>query len=269
MTIDDFFENLWRDYTDLTPQAERIHKALLREGENVINDHVAFRTFNLAPINLEELEPHFIELGYTRFAPYQFKEKKLSAWSYMPSSPEQPRIFISELITEQLSEASQHIINKLCQQIDSEKTKSPDIFWAGRLWNVPTWQEYQTLLAESEYAAWLSVIGLRANHFTISVNHLVNHPTLDELLALVEAEGIPINESGGRIKGKPEQLLLQASTVADRKTETFAEGDSHEITTCYYEFAKRYKDDLGDIYQGFVAANADKIFESTNIFNAT
>lgn len=269
MTIDEFFENLWQDYVDLTPQADRIYQAFVREGENVINDHVAFRTFDLAPINLDALEPHFLELGYQRFAPYKFKEKKLSAWGYIPPAPDQPRIFMSELITSQLSETSQTIINHLCQQVDPKKVGSADIFWAGRLWNVPTWEEYQTLLAESEYAAWLSVIGLRTNHFTISVNQLVHHPTLDDVLAVVEAEGIAINKSGGRIKGRPELLLIQASTVADRKIETFADGDSHEISTCYYEFAKRYKDDIGDLYQGFVAASADKIFESTNIISAS
>lgn len=269
MTIDEFFEHLWLDYAELTPQADRIYQAFVREGDNVINDHVAFRTFDRSPINLEALEPHFLELGYKRLAPYKFAEKKLSAWAYLPPSPEQPRIFMSELISSQLSEASQSIIKNLCQQIDPKKLDDIDVFWAGRLWHVPTWQEYQTLLAESEYAAWLSVIGLRANHFTISVNQLEHHPTLDDVLDVVEAEGIAINESGGRIKGRPEQLLLQSSTVADRKIETFADGDSHEISTCYYEFAKRYKDDIGDLYQGFVAASADKIFESTNITAAS
>ena len=36
------------------------------------------------------------------------------------------------------------------------------------------------------------------------------------------------------------------------------------IPSCYYEFAKRYADQSGNLYQGFVAKSADKIFESTN-----
>ena len=36
------------------------------------------------------------------------------------------------------------------------------------------------------------------------------------------------------------------------------------VPSCYYEFAKRYSDSTGQIYQGFVTASADKIFESTN-----
>jgi len=36
------------------------------------------------------------------------------------------------------------------------------------------------------------------------------------------------------------------------------------VPSCYYEFAKRYADKSGEIYQGFVTTSADKIFESTN-----
>jgi len=44
----------------------------------------------------------------------------------------------------------------------------------------------------------------------------------------------------------------------------FADGDRHEIPTCYYEFARRYRDREGALFQGFVTASADKIFESTD-----
>lgn len=43
----------------------------------------------------------------------------------------------------------------------------------------------------------------------------------------------------------------------------FSDGKK-QIPSCYYEFAKRYKDSDGKLYQGFVAKSADKIFESTN-----
>ncbi len=39
---------------------------------------------------------------------------------------------------------------------------------------------------------------------------------------------------------------------------------SNEIPSCFYEFAKRYPQADGELYTGFVAASADKIFESTN-----
>ena len=38
-----------------------------------------------------------------------------------------------------------------------------------------------------------------------------------------------------------------------------------EIPNSYYEFAKRYPSEEGKLFQGFVAASADKIFESTDV----
>ncbi|MGL4837356.1 MAG: DUF1338 domain-containing protein, partial [Shewanella sp.] len=35
--------------------------------------------------------------------------------------------------------------------------------------------------------------------------------------------------------------------------------------SCFYEFALRYPKANGELYTGFVAASADKIFESTNV----
>jgi len=72
-----------------------------------------------------------------------------------------------------------------------------------------------------------------------------------------------MNTSGGEIKGTPEQLLRQSSTLADKVAISFKEG-SYEIPACYYEFAQRYKDKSGKLYSGFIAKSADKIFESTD-----
>ncbi|MGB6140662.1 MAG: DUF1338 domain-containing protein, partial [Pseudoalteromonas rhizosphaerae] len=36
------------------------------------------------------------------------------------------------------------------------------------------------------------------------------------------------------------------------------------VPSCFYEFALRYAKPDGELYTGFVAASADKIFESTN-----
>ena len=41
-------------------------------------------------------------------------------------------------------------------------------------------------------------------------------------------------------------------------------GETVQIPSCFYEFAQRYELPDGKLYQGFVAASADKIFESTN-----
>jgi hypothetical protein len=75
--------------------------------------------------------------------------------------------------------------------------------------------------------------------------------------------GFSLNSSGGEVKGTPEDLLQQSSTLADKVKVKFIEG-TYEIPCCYYEFAQRYYDSTGKLYNGFVAKSADKIFESTN-----
>ena len=134
---------------------------------------------------------------------------------------------------------------------------------AGRLWEPVPYAEYQALAEESEYAGWVAALGLRANHFTVSVNALKTFHDLASLLDFLEGERFPLNLAGGRIKGTPEVLLEQAATLADRQPVEFADGP-HEVPTCYYEFARRYPNAQGQLYEGFVASSADKIFESTN-----
>ncbi|XKH59475.1 DUF1338 domain-containing protein [Halomonas sediminis] len=265
MTIDEFFQHLWHDYTAMTPQAKRIHDALIEDGETIVNDHVAFRTFDRGPITLAALEPHLLALGYTPLEPYDFEAKYLRAWGYLPPQQDQPRVFLSELKCDELSLESQAVIDRLVAQVDPGSVNTPEILWSGRLWEAPTFDEYRLLMGESEYAAWLSIIGLRANHFTISVNHLTHYDSVEKLLEKVESLGLKINESGGRVKGSPEALLEQGSTLADRQPFTFADGRVEEIATCYYEFAKRYPKADGTLFQGFVAASADKIFDSTKM----
>ncbi|TWT37247.1 hypothetical protein KOR34_21940 [Posidoniimonas corsicana] len=265
MSIDDFFANLWADYIASTPQAEKIKQAFEAKGERVVNDHVAFRTLALEPIRLKALEPHLLAVGYTPYEPYDFAAKKLSAYGYLPPGPELPRVFLSELRVDELSDASAKILRGLAEQVDAEKVKDPSILWSGRLWDPVSWDDYQTLLAESEYAAWMATIGIRPNHFTISVNYLEQHPEVEDVLRTVEGLGYQVNDSGGRVKGSPEVLLEQGSTMADRMKVPFADGQEREVPTCYYEFAKRYKTPSGELYPGFVAQSADKIFESTNV----
>jgi hypothetical protein len=265
VNINEFYDALWQDYVNMTPQAEAIASVLRQRGEEVLNDHVAFRTFNTGPITLKDLEPHILALGYTRYEPYHFAAKKLDAYGYIPPTKNLPRIFLSELRVQELSETAQNIIQGLVDQIDPADVNDASIFWRGRLWQAPSFEDYQTLAEESEYAAWLSIIGLRANHFTINVNALMQTTEVAQLNELVEELGFQINESGGRIKGSPSVLLEQSSTMASTQEMEFADGVKHPVTTCYYEFAKRYFDETGELYQGFVAASADKIFESTDM----
>lgn len=264
MDANTFFDRLWEDYTTSTPQARVIRNAFVERGDKVVNDHVAFRTLALEPIGLERLEPHLLRIGYKRFAPYEFPEKKLRAWGYTSDAPDAPRVFLSELLVGELSEAAAAILMRCAEQVDSKRIASPEVFWSGRLWPAVSFAEYETLRSESEYAAWMSTMGIRPNHFTISVNHLGSCGGVEDVLKVVEGLGYGVNDSGGRVKGSPEQLLEQGSTLADKAATGFSDGSTHETPTCYYEFAKRYPDASGELFEGFVATSASRIFESTD-----
>jgi len=261
MDRSDFFAALWSDFAAIAPQAAAISRRLEEHGERVKNDHVAFRTFNLAPISLELLEPLVLGLGYELLDEYRFDDKHLRARAYICAGS--PRIFLSELLCEELSGWAQAVVGQLLAQVPPGFASAPNVFWAGRPWAPLPFADYERLSSESEYAGWLAALGLRPNHFTVSVNHLAKLGGVNEVLDFVEASGYRINVAGGRVKGTPEVLLEQGSTLADRVAIQFADGP-RVIPTCYYEFALRHPRPDGALYEGFVPASADRIFESTH-----
>ncbi len=257
------FENLWQYYQNVTPSAAHIHRLLgAEEGRAIINDHIALRTFNLAPVGLDALAEHFLTLGYREGGEYHFKGKKLYARHYEHEDPKAPRVFISELLTEQCSPELQALVNKLVKGITKEQVHADTFLYSGRHWELD-YDTYRELLKESEYAAWLAAWGYRANHFTVSVNHLHNFETVAGINQLLKDNGFLVNGSGGEVKGSPDDLLEQSSTMADRVSVRFSDREM-TIPSCYYEFARRYPTPGGTLYNGFVAASADKIFESTD-----
>ncbi|GAA4649588.1 DUF1338 domain-containing protein [Kistimonas scapharcae] len=262
--IDSLLNAMWEDYLTLNPDARRIHDlfAGLNNGV-VINDHIALRTFNNDKVCLDKIARPFLEAGYQPKGDYRFDTKKLVAKHFEHEDPELPKVFISELLVEELSEEAQAIINSLVDQVDA-RDLGKDIFcYSGRHWDIP-FATYSQLLGESEYAAWMSAFGYRPNHFTVSVNHLQSHDCLEALNQLLLDEGFSLNDSGGLIKGSPDVFLEQSSTMANRIAVDFSDR-TVEIPSCFYEFALRYPLPDGTLYQGFVAASADKIFESTNV----
>ena len=260
---DTLFARLWESYRQVTPSADRIHKILgAEEGQAIVNDHIALRTFNLDPVRLDALAEHFLSLGYEEGGEYHFEAKKLYARHYEHPSRELPKVFISELLVEQCSQELQSVVKSLVGQVKPEAVTADDFLYSGRHWDVD-YQTYRDLMQESEYAAWMAAWGYRANHFTVSINHLEQFGSVPEINQLLKDHGYTVNSSGGEVKGSPEDLLEQSSTMADRVPVTFTD-ETVTIPSCFYEFALRYPKPDGRLYSGFVAASADKIFESTN-----
>lgn len=265
--ISELFASLWGDYTSIAPSAGRIWAMLRARGEEAINDHIALRTFNLAPVNLEALAEIFTRRGYRQSGDYVFVAKKLSAASFSHADPDLPRVFISELRTELCSELVQETARSLVSQVQHG---GDELLLRHPTWPSVTHERYQRLLAESEYAAWLSVYGLRANHFTIAVNRLKSFGQDEPLVELnkwLKAQGFVLNSSGGEIKGSPQAMLEQSSTMADQHGVRFAGGQLADVPSCYCEFAFRHPDPGSPtgLFDGFVTSSADKIFESTNV----
>jgi len=262
MTPSVLFQSLWQDYTSrLCPSAGNVHK-LLQEDEPLINDHIALRTFNLDPVSLEVLAKPFLELGYEEAGDYVFESKKLVAKHFQHPDPTQPKVFISQLKVEECSSELQNIVKQLVAQVDAQEMQGFEFLYSGRPWQL-TQQEYRVLAQESEYAAWLAAHGYGANHFTVSVNQLNQFDEVQQVNDYLKASGFLINQSGGEVKGSAEVLLEQSSTMADRVNVDFDDGIA-QIPGGFYEFAKRYPMANGELYSGFVAASADKIFESTD-----
>ncbi len=281
-------DGLMRRYKERVPDVNRVISAMIAEGlikeeQEIENDHIAFRTIGVPHLGIQSLEKIFIHHGYTKKDYYFFEEKKLDAYWYAPPDPALPRIFISELRVKDLSVTAQQIIHSYTDEVTSDPVDAlnldnpaqVDEFLHSGLWRLPTYVDFSALAAESEYASWTIYNRYYLNHFTISVHNLkegYNH--IEQYNQFLEKHGLKLNDAGGKFKKSPDGLLLQSSTVAGMIEAAFADGEKHRIAGSYVEFAERR---LLPEYQelqatevrrehrreGFEAANANKIFEST------
>lgn len=262
MTATALLQKLWLEYEAQNPQVRRIHALLEAQGEQIVNDHIALRTFDDPRVGLEVLARPFEASGYVAAGEYEFPEKKLFAKHYEHANPSLPKVFISELELASVSARARADIQALLAALPADASTRDDLPALGRPWSVDI-ATYERLSEESEYAGWLAAFGFRANHFTVLVNALQSFGSLEALNEFLLAQGFEMNRAGGLIKGTPRDLLEQSSTLAARVPVAFSDG-TREIPSCYYEFARRYPAASGRIFSGFLAPNADKIFESTD-----
>lgn len=287
-TLDIILNALFSKYQENVKDVKKITQALINRGviqgqSDIVNDHIAFRTLGVKYLGIQSLEKIFLQQGYEKKDRYHFESKKLDANWYTPPSPEYPRIFISELRVHELSQGARIIISKYTATITRDPVDTLDLndghavdrFLHEPLWATPTKEEYETLLKESEYAAWVIYNRYYLNHYTISVHALPEgYNTLEEFNRFLEETGIILNTAGGKIKKSKDKLLLQSSSVSALKMATFSCGQTTEIAGSYVEFAERkvlpqYRHlPLSKVRskhrrEGFETQNADKIFEST------
>ncbi|WP_097128636.1 DUF1338 domain-containing protein [Spirosoma fluviale] len=292
-TLDAVLDGLMSRYSERVPDVHKVIDAMIATGiiqsaEEIENDHIAFRTMGVPNMGLASFGKIFAHYGYERRDEFNFIGKKLTAYWYSPPAPHYPRIFVSELRVHELSDKAQRIIHNYTDTVTSDPVDSLDLddaeavdrFLHQPLWQTPTLADYQTLLAESEYAAWVIYNRYYLNHFTISVHNLKpGYNTIDEFVAFLESNGLRLNSAGGTIKVSPDGGLRQASTVAQMIDAEFAgvagsPADTFRIAGSYVEFAERRilpefqhlpADQITRQHrrEGFETGNADKIFEST------
>ena len=279
---------LLRRYTERVPDVKKITQALINQGviskeSDIENDHVAFRTMGVPNLGIASFEKIFLHYGYQKRDAFFFESKKLDAFWFAPPEPHFPRIFVSELRVNDLSETAQKIIKKYTDRITADPSDALDLddglavdaFLHAPLWALPSLSDYQTLLAESEYAAWVIYNRYYLNHYTISVHNLPEgYNSIAEFDDFVASIGVKLSDAGGLIKTSPDGVLLQSATVAQMVEATFEGGQTHAIAGSYVEFAERKvlpqfshlaaseirREHRRD---GFETGNADKIFEST------
>jgi hypothetical protein len=266
MDLNYIFNRLWSDYVSQNPSAGKISDLFIKEGEKPDNDHIAFRTLDFPEVNIDVIARPFVLNGYVPKGKYEFKDKHLFAQHYeLPGDKNAPRIFISQLILSECSPYIQTSFREFLKKTDPGRFTSEDLLFSGTLFNPLSYETFKLLRKESEYAAWFYVFGFRANHFTVSINSLRKYDNIYKVNELLREYGFLLNSSGGEVKGTPDDLLQQSSTMADIVKVSFLEGE-FEVPACYYEFAQRFPDSSGHLYSGFIAKSADKIFESTNFY---
>jgi len=264
MNANTVLDRLWTIYTTDNPAVQKVHDTFINSGETVVNDHIAFRTFDNPLINIDILSVPFRNAGYIEKGEYHFKQKKLYAKHFEhPDNKSLPLVFISQLLTSEFSPFLQNIVKKTVESIPKKILQSDELIYSCNSWGIPSYEIYRELLKESEYAAWVYFSGFRANHFTVRINHLHQLDSVEKVNSFLKEHGFKINSSGGEIKGSPELFLEQSSIMAEDIEVQFQEG-KFKVPGCFYEFAKRYPLPDGSMFMGFVADSADKIFESTN-----
>jgi hypothetical protein len=263
-----FFQDAWNPYLELAPAAAQVLSLLESRNEAIINDHVAIRTFDLPQMGVLALGKIFEKLGYVQNPePMFFPEKKLRAFYWQHPNSDLPKVFISELLLDQVEPTlREFILATISPSLPrlSAQIANQDLFaLLEPSWNTPHHSEIERLAHSSEYAFWTLCFGLRINHYTVSWNALKTFASLGELNALLLENGIDLNSSGGLIKGSPNEYLEQSSTVAQKVLWKFAGNEEHLVPGCYTEFARRYPLPSGELFHGFVPKSADRIFEST------
>lgn len=258
--IQSLLDRLWADYTALNPQAQRIHQLLTDRGDRVAHDHIALRTLRHGKLGIDPCARLFEQYGYSACGEYEFPVEKVHARHYESDEPGLPKILISELELDSFSRGLRDIIDSLMRQVDPTALPEDAFVLGGCLWYPILHDTWERLRAESEYAAWMAAFGFRAHHYTVLVNELDSFASLAELNEFLENHGHALDDTGGPIRGSPDTLLEQSSTLPAPCELQFADARM-EVPGSTCEFVYRHPLPSGEPFPGFKPQSADRLTE--------
>jgi hypothetical protein len=292
--LNTLLDGLWTIYRSRVDYARQYAELVQARGGVVVNDHIAFRTFNThtgsQPAGIAAIERVFGPLGYRPAGEYVFPDTHLSARHYQHTDPLAPKIFISQLEVDRLPEeaadrireavidARDHLDGEAMYHIDEPLSDAQISTLADRLvtffttlpWPVPKASLVREVNAVSQYAAWTLLHGNNVNHFTACINeqNVPEWPDIETTVAALARAGIPMKPG---IEGEPGRKLRQTATHAV-DVDCPVLNDAGWPTTmrwayAYYELAERGEitDELGRSvrFQGFLGPQAAQLFEMT------
>ena len=287
---------LWAMYLDRVSYAREYQRLVIGKGGRVVNDHIAFRTFNThtgeQPEGIRAIKHIISCLEYVPVEKYHFQKKKLNAVHFEHPDPMFPKLFVSQLEVEELPEWAQQTINNTVKETPyllsdesiallatlKEKGDLPRVAgemlvkdlaqYFRRPWNVPRKYDVLKVNDVSQYAAWVLLHGNAVNHFTAFINYqnVSEWPDLEATCRGMADAGIPMKEV---LEGEKGSKLQQSATLAV-KEEVEVKGDDGiekmPWTYAYYELAERglvIENGEEKLFSGFLGEQAKHLFDMT------
>ncbi|MDZ8032509.1 MULTISPECIES: DUF1338 domain-containing protein [unclassified Nostoc] len=290
---------LWQEYSARVNHARTYQQMITAAGGTVANDHIAFRSLRLLVdtpqgklnLGIDYLAQLAEALGYVAAGEYTFAQTHLYARHYHHPQQEEfnlPKLFISELIVEELPNNIAQLISKTVSSIPDKLIspltllqKDADLeIIAKQLQQVFTrpWLPPQRSVVEevnqvTQYGAWVLLHGYAVNHFTGYVNgqNTPEYPDIDTTASALANLGVPMK---AEIEGNIACGLRQTATQAVTEIVTVLDDNSGaEIqipwTYAYYEIAQRYLVEMESgkqvLFDAFLGSNAQQLFEMTRL----
>lgn len=298
----ELWAQLWEIYRQRVSYAQIYEMMIQAAGGIVANDHIAFRSLRLevdspsGSINLgiPYLENIVTWLGYEVAGEYEFGDRNLYARHYRHPAQDEfglPKLFISELIVEQLPRLIINAIqdtvqsgsffersalqqSSLASEKDDKEIAKALIPAFTRPWLPPKRSVVEAVNSVSQYGAWVLLHGYSVNHFTAYINrqNTPSYPDIETTAQALANQGVPMKDSfeGGQSSGLQQtatQAVIETVTVLDEQGNLAKMPWSY----AYYELAQRYllEDSTGKkiLFEGFIAPQAQNLFEMTKSFN--